>query len=63
MVIQKWICQKKNFLSILLFKIKKLKSKFKNFILIATLFPRYNNAGIHPKNHEFVFFNNQKKKY
>ena len=51
---------KKFFYRYYFLKSKKLKSKFKNFILIATLFPRYNNAGIHPKNHEFVF-NNQKK--
>ncbi len=39
---------------------KKIKNKFKNFILIATLFPRYNRAGVHQKNQEFVF-NDQKK--
>ena len=51
---------KKYFYQYFFLKSKKLKTEFKDFILIATLFPRYNRAGVHLKNQE-SFFNNRKR--
>ena len=51
---------KKYFYQYYFLKSKKLKTEFKDFILIATLFPRYNRAGVHLKNQE-SFFNNRKR--